>query len=100
MYANDDGTELYGYAKLSSANLLADSVYSEAYAKLIKQLNSLLFYFEMNDKAQISQRLRSIRELYSGVKAGIKEYELENHGVWQCVEHAYGIAEANYKKMI
>lgn len=99
-YANDGETELQVYAKLSSTNILADSAYSEVYAKLIKQLNSLIFYFEVDDKGQVSQRLGTIRELYGGAKAGIMEYELENHEAWKRVERAYSIVEANYKKMI
>lgn len=87
------------YAKLPNVWIINDPLYNESCSKLIRELNSLIFYMEMEDQVILEKRVPIIRNLYLTVLQGIRMYGLEHQENWAKIALAMQIVEENCEKM-
>ncbi|WP_094093510.1 hypothetical protein [Paenibacillus physcomitrellae] len=101
---SEDGNFKAGHAarpfpRLSKEPLFADANKAAQYYKLIKRINALEFYFEVEDKLMIEAKLGDVKRLYFEVKHLVFKAGLEHHPIWLNVVEAVRYIEDEFARM-
>ncbi|ANS75045.1 hypothetical protein AWM70_10885 [Paenibacillus yonginensis] len=87
------------FPRLSRENLFPDVERAAKFYKLIKRINALEFYFEVEDKLTVEAKLGDVKRLYFEVKHLVFKAGLEHHPIWLDVVEAIRYVEEEYARM-